>query len=93
MIFVDALLKRGAPWAGGVSCHMISDESVYELETFARQISIPPTWYQARSFPHFDLSPRLRDRALRRGAVELAKVEYVAAMRRFRAANPTLFKA
>jgi len=87
MIYVDELLTRAAPWAGGRSCHMVSDISVDELLSFAASIGIPHAWYQAGSVPHFDLAPRLRARALCGGAIAVDRTGLLAAIRRFRAAN------
>lgn len=92
MIVVDALRAAAAPWPGGRACHLVSDTSVYELQAFARQIGLPSSWYQARSVPHYDLSPRLRARAVARGAVPVDRRGLVAAVQRFRAANPELFR-
>lgn len=86
MIFVDELAWRGAPWGGGKSSHLISDESVEELLEFALALNLPMHWYQPKSTPHFDLSRALRDRAIARGAVAAPRPEFVAALRRFRAA-------
>ena len=84
MIYVDDLLDRGAPWNGGRSCHMTSDNSVAELLDFARGLRIPLTWVQPRSMPHFDLSPSLRARAVDAGALEVTAVEFVRAVQRLR---------
>ena len=91
MIYVDRLRSCGAPWRGGVACHMLSDVSAYELLQFARAIGISASWFQPGSVPHFDLSPRYRARAVRYGAQELGHRDAVDVMRRFRAANPELF--
>ena len=87
MICVDQLRKCGAPWHGGEACHMISDESIYELYGFARQLGLSWSWFQPRSIPHFDIAPRFRERAIQLGAVALERRPFVEAMRRFRAAN------
>jgi hypothetical protein len=92
VIFVDELQLGRTPWAGGRFSHMISDESVYELRRFARTLGLSWSWYQERSVPHFDLAPRYRARAIRYGATEVDRYGFVAAVRRFRAANPELFR-
>jgi hypothetical protein len=91
MIYVDQLRKCGAPWHGGVACHMISDASVHELSQFARAIGLSESWFQPRGFPHYDLAPRYRAMAVRYGALECDRRAYVEAMRRFRAANRDYF--
>lgn len=85
MIVVDACRPRGAPWSGGVSCHLISDESERELLDFAQAMKIPLAWYQVRSTPHFDLSPRWREKAIAAGAVTVDRQGMVEAIRRWRA--------
>lgn len=90
MIYVDEVIGSGAPWAGGRSCHMISDESVGELLDFAKRVGLPLQWFQARaSIPHFDLSPRRRARAVAAGALEVDRRGLVEAGRRFRERNPS----
>lgn len=87
MIYVDELASWEAPWMGGVSCHMLSDESEEELLSFASSIGIPRAWFQPRSTPHFDLSPSWRRRAIAGGAVTVDKRGFVAAIHRFRERN------
>lgn len=86
MIYVDQLRACGAPWRGGVACHMVSDESLTELLRFGRTVGVPIGWLQRGSCPHFDLSPRLRAKAVHYGAVEVDRRGIVEAVRRFR--NP-----
>lgn len=76
-IYVDDLKNHGAPWAGGMSCHMLSDESTEEVVAFARLfLKMPPRWLHRGSCDHFDLSPRLRALALAAGAVPLTGLAY-----------------
>jgi len=50
---------------------MYSDVSLAELCSFAVRIGCHLSWLQVDSkIPHFDLTPRLRDRAINLGAVE-----------------------
>jgi hypothetical protein len=72
VIHVDQLRHGGAPWSGGFSCRMTSDGGDDELLSFAALLGIPRAWFQRSppaSVPHFELSPRLRARALELGAV------------------------
>ena len=87
MIYVDQLRPCGAPWRGGVACHLVSDQSRDELLGFAQSIRIPLAWFQPGSIPHFDLSPKMRTRALRAGAVSVDRRGIVDAGRRFREAQ------
>ena len=84
MIYVDALRSCGAPWRGGVACHLVSDESEEELLSFAAALGIPRWWFQHGSIPHFDLSPSLRARAIELGAIAVDRRGFVDATRRLR---------
>jgi hypothetical protein len=69
VIWVDDLRSCGAPWRGGIACHMVSDESVEELVSFASALGLPRAWFQySKGTEHYELSPRLRAKALRWGA-------------------------
>lgn len=85
MIYVDPVQAWGAPWQGGKSCHLVSDHTVDELLDFAKRIALPMQWFQHRaSIPHFDLSRSWRERAVAAGAIEVDRLGFVAAVRRFR---------
>lgn len=89
MIVVDELFTCGPPWRGSQSCHLLSDRSVIELLDFARRVRLPSTWLQRDGgLPHFDLSPSWRTRAIAAGAVPVDRRGFVAAMHRYREANP-----
>lgn len=94
MIFVEGLTHRETIWGDGVSAHLISDTSVAELKDFAQYIRIPDYWYQQLVFPHFELSPWWRRRAIKAGAVDCAGKDrqqlYVDALRRFLELHPQL---
>jgi hypothetical protein len=88
MILVDRCRPCGAPWPGGVACHLLSDESESELLEFAVRIGVPMWWYQARaSVPHFDLAPRYRAKALLAGARDVDRAGMVEGMRQWRSRN------
>lgn len=89
MMYVDQLRPCGAPWKGGVACHLVSDHSREELLGFAQSIGLPQRWFQPGSVPHFDLSPAMRRRAVRAGAAAVDRREIVAAVQRFREASAT----
>ena len=94
MIYVEGLTHRQTIWGDGVSAHLISDHSVAELKDFADYIRIPDYWYQPLVFPHFELSPIWRRRALKARAVNCAGRDrherYIEAMRRFFDRHPRL---
>lgn len=64
MIFVGRLRPTGAPWSGGISARLLSDESRDELLAFAQSIDLQPSWVDREPYPHVEISPRMRVRAL-----------------------------
>jgi hypothetical protein len=66
--------RNGHRW-----CHMIAD-TVEELHRFARRIGLKREWFQDTRNPHYDLTPGRRALALRLGAVELPRREFVMKM-------------
>lgn len=94
MIFVDGLTHRRTIWGDGTAAHLISDTSVAELKDFANYIHMPDYWFVPMPFPHFELAPWWRRRALSAGAVNCAGKDrhekYVAALRRFLELHPML---
>lgn len=75
VIYVDTLLVRdGNPW-----CHMFSHD-LAALDAFAKQIGVssyrqyPPK----AKWPHYDLTPAGRARAIEAGAVEADRFEFIA---------------
>jgi hypothetical protein len=71
-VYVDDLQKwphaRHACFKAG-SCHMMAD-TLEELHALASRIGLRRSWFQPRSFPHYDLSPGKREAAVAAGAVE-----------------------
>ena len=68
--------RRVAERTGGRWCHMWAD-TLEELHAMADQIGLRRAWFQAKQrFPHYDLTPRKREAALRAGAVEMGLGEY-----------------
>ena len=81
MILVDplkdyphAVIQAGARKHGVSWCHLVSDTSLAELHTFARSIGLRRSWCQG---DHYDLTPKLRQRAVQRGAVEVSLRELI----------------
>lgn len=88
MILVDAIRewpkKPGLRWTRW--SHLMSDVSNEELHAFAQRIGLKREWFQdvpgARSYlSHYDVTPPLRLRALRSGAVEVTSREMVLRVR------------
>lgn len=71
MLMVDELQRwptRIACFRDG-SCHLTTDGSIDELHAFAQRIGLKREWFQDHGLvPHYDLTPRMRERALQTGA-------------------------
>lgn len=64
--------------------HMIADSET-ELHDMATAIGLRRAWYQGRaSFPHYDVSMSVREKAIGRGAIECDPRELVSCIRRIR---------
>lgn len=64
-VYVDDEL---IPWRGNHWCHMVAD-TLPELHAFASRLGLRKDWFQATSaYPHYDVTVRVRDRALTMGA-------------------------
>jgi hypothetical protein len=68
-------IKPGARHAGRRWCHLEDTEGDTErLHAFAARIGCPRRWFQIGvrgTFPHYDLTPRYRLRAIQAGAIVL----------------------
>jgi hypothetical protein len=86
-VYVDALVNYGTGkgyWKDRKSCHLIAD-SVDELIDFAVGIGLQKSWFQQRSSPHFDLDEEKRILAVKKGAIELERFEFVKKLQEIRA--------
>lgn len=69
-VMVDELIRwpRGRGIFLGGSSHLTAS-TIDELHTFAEHLELPHTWFQDHPrVPHYDLTPRMREKALRGGA-------------------------
>ena len=80
MIMVDELTRwphARPPFHNG-SCHLTTDGTLEELHGFAARIGMRREWFQDhRIAPHYDLTPKRREHALRLGAVFVPMREQV----------------
>jgi len=86
MTYVDELFKAasrnraafvvGSRW-GHLWCHLWADD-VEELIEFGESIGMRRSWLQNEhgNFPHFDLVPSKRRRAIQQGAIETTVAEW-----------------
>jgi len=81
---VDAIMVW--PHAKGIfrggSCHMTTDGELAELHAFAARVGLKREWFQEHPLmPHYDLTPRRREAALKAGAVFVEAREQAKARR------------
>jgi len=77
-VYVDALRQWPTPikcFQAG-SCHLLAD-TPDELHAMAAAIGLKRAWFQNKRPPHYDLTPAMRARAIRRGALEITDREMV----------------
>ncbi len=70
-VYVD---DAGIPWRGSRYYHLLAD-SVSELHELAEKIGLKRAWFQnKRSGVHYDVSERVRTRAVAAGAIQLDRM-------------------
>lgn len=82
-VYVDRLTEYGgsATFRWKHSCHMYAD-TLDELHSFAKRIGMKRAWFQDKaSLPHYDLTAKRREAAVRLGAVEHCRHRMVNFMR------------
>jgi hypothetical protein len=73
-ILIDSFYNgaRGPVRYWGRRCgHLVSDTSLEELHRFAESLGLRREWFQEKSIPHYDLTGKVYDLALERGAVRM----------------------
>lgn len=89
-IMVDALVAwpqkatSGSRWfgEGKRSCHLTTDGPIEALHDFAARIGMKRSWFQDHPrMPHYDLTPKRREAALRAGAVFVPAMDQARARR------------
>lgn len=70
-------------WPYTHACHLVAD-SVEELQEFAIRLGMHPSWFQGGSMPHYDLTTRVRKKAVRMGAFEIKKKKFLKLMKKYR---------
>jgi len=86
-VYVDPMSPciQSKKWPYDQACHLIAD-SVEELQEFAMTLGLHPSWFQAAggSMPHYDLVGSMRRRAIRLGAIQIDRKEFVKIMEKYR---------
>lgn len=74
-VYVD---NEKIPWRGKLWCHLVAD-SLDELHQFAARLGLKRTWFQDKaSYPHYDVTTSVRERALALGALPARKRQMIA---------------
>jgi len=88
MIYVDELINFGWKIRGRKvkNCHLLCDNSVDDLITFANKIGLKAEYLQrsADGTPHYDLVESKRKLAIINGAKELTKHEWYKIRNKFK---------
>ena len=72
-------------WRGKLWCHLVA-ESLDELHRFAARLGLRRNWFQDKaSYPHYDVTTTVRQRALRLGALPGTKKQIIASAKLLRA--------
>ncbi|RYG38386.1 MAG: DUF4031 domain-containing protein [Burkholderiales bacterium] len=80
-VYVD---REQIPWRGKLWCHLVAD-SLDELHAFASALGLKRSWFQDRaSYPHYDVTMSMRERALKRGALSVGKTEMLKSARKLK---------
>ena len=80
-VYVD---NERIKWRGKLWCHLVAD-SLEELHAFAICIGLRRDWFQDRaSYPHYDVTLEVRERALHAGALASRKREVLMAARKLK---------
>lgn len=75
---------RSKKWPYNQACHLVAD-SVSELQEFAQLMPLHISWFQdSPSMPHYDLTTRIRQRAISLGAIPVTQKRFVRIMRKYR---------
>lgn len=84
-VYVDEMQTciSSRKWPYSKACHLVAD-SVTELQEFAQLMPLHSSWFQSESVPHYDLTTRMRQRAIRLGAIEVTQKQFVRITRKYR---------
>ncbi len=73
MIYVDEAVW---PYRGMLMCHLLAD-TVEELHAMADAIGMKRRWFQNDKYPHYDICKTKRALAVKAGAKEIGRREFV----------------
>ena len=80
-VYVD---NERIQWRGKLWCHLVGD-SLGELHAFAASLGLKRAWFQGKaSYPHYDVTTGVRERALEMGAIAAGKTQMLASARKMK---------
>ncbi len=88
-VYIDQVKKTPTfsnGWKYKTYCHMIAD-TPEELKKFAKSCGLKMSWFQPKSFPHFDLTEGMRETAHRNGAIIMTDRELIYKLKEIRKNN------
>ena len=78
-VYVNKLRTR---YGGLTLCHLLAD-SVEELHAAAKKLGVEPQLFQKDGMPHYDLSLKKRDLAIKAGAKVIDREELAGLMKKY----------
>lgn len=80
-VYVD---NAKVKWRGKQWCHLVAD-TIEELHEFAYQLGLQRHWFQhAASYPHYDVTVEVREKALNIGAIEGDRIAIITCARKMK---------
>lgn len=72
-------------WQGKQWCHLVAD-TIDELHGFAKKLGLRRSWFQhLASYPHYDVTVKVRTRAIEMGAKAASRKQIITAARKLKA--------
>ena len=77
-VYVDPIMPTlvNKNWKYPRGCHLVAD-TIAELHSFAACLGLKSSWFQNRTMPHYDLTPNKRKLAVKIGAIEVDRKQFV----------------
>jgi len=86
-VYVDPMMgwPQTKRWPYGEVSHLIGDDET-ELHEFAKLIGLKRWWFQKQAghIPHYDLTSGKRRLAIKHGAIEVNRKQFVHMLRKYR---------
>lgn len=83
-VYVDAAVW---PYGRMMMCHLLVD-NVEDLHEMAAKVGVRHKWFQNKRYPHYDICKAKRALAVKFGAIEIGREQFVALARKLTSATP-----